>query len=102
MRGVQTMFRPKPDPKPEYNITHAPVALDEINSFSLQNKLKVTDVVICLEHKRYREETKSNLQFKINGDDVWALSMNHIWMAFTRENKNICIEWVALISKFRR
>jgi hypothetical protein len=96
------MFRSRPDPKPQYNITHAPMAKDEINSFSLQNRLKVTDVVICLEHNRYREETKVNLFLKINGDDACALCMNHLWMAFTRENNNICVEWVTLISKFRR
>ena len=56
------MFRSKPDPKPKYNIKHALAAMDEINSFSLQNKLKVADMVICLEHNRYREESRANLQ----------------------------------------
>jgi hypothetical protein len=96
------MFRPKPDPKPQYNVTHAPVANEEINSYSLENRLKVSDVVICLEHNRYREETKSNLNLKINGDDVWAITINNTWMAFTRDSKNICVEWVSLVSKFRR
>jgi hypothetical protein len=96
------MFRPKPDPKPRYNIKHAAAAMDEINSFSLQNKLKVSDAVICLEHNRYREESRFNLQLKINGDEVLALNLKNLWMAFTRENDNICIEWVTLISKFRR
>ncbi len=96
------MFRPKPEPKSQFNIIHAPVANDEINSFSLQNQLKVSDVVICLEHNRYREETKSNLHLKINGDEVWSLKKNNLWMAFTLDGNNICVEWVTVISKFRR
>jgi hypothetical protein len=96
------MFRSRPEPKSQYNISHAQVANDEINSFSLQYRLKVSDAVIFLEHNRYREETKANLYLKVNGDDVWAINKDHLWLAFTRDNNNICIEWVTVISKFRR
>jgi hypothetical protein len=96
------MFRSRPDPKPQFNISHSPAVKDEINNYSLQNRLKVSDIVICLEHNRYREEIKANLNLKINGDDVWAMTKNHLWTAFTKDTGNICIEWVSLISRFRR
>jgi hypothetical protein len=96
------MFRSRPEPKPQFNISHSPVANDEINSFSLQNRLKVSDAVIFLEHNRYREETKANLHLKVNGDAVWAINKDNLLLAFTRDSNNICIEWVTLISKFRR
>ena len=96
------MFRRRPDPKPQYNIMYAPVAHDEIENFSLQNRLKVSDVVILLEHNRYREETKTNLYLRLNGYIAWAVSRDNLWMVFTKENNDISVEWVSVISKFRR
>jgi hypothetical protein len=96
------MFRRKPDPTPQNNIIYTPVTSAEIESFSLQNKLKTADVVILLEHNRYREETKVNLYLKINGSPAWSVFRDNLWLAYTRENNDITVEWVSIISKFRR
>ncbi len=96
------MFRRRPEPKPQHNIIYAPLANSEINTFSLQNRLNVSDIVILLEHNRYREETKKNLYLKINGYAAWAVTKGNLWMVYTQEKDDICIEWVSLISKFRR
>jgi hypothetical protein len=96
------MFRRRPDPTPQYTILYAPAAHTEIENFSLQNRLKVSDVVILLEHNRYREETKSNLYLKINGSPAWSVVKDNIWLVYTKENNEITVEWVSSLSRFRR
>jgi hypothetical protein len=96
------MFRRRPDPTPQNTVLYNPSAHTEIENFSLQNRLKVSDIVILLEHNRYREETKSNLYLKINGSPAWSIAKDYLWLVYTKENNEITVEWVSLLSRFRR
>jgi hypothetical protein len=89
--------------KPVIEVSYSPLTKEEINNLSLPSQLKVSDAVIFLQHSRYREETKIDLNLIINGDAIWALTKNNLWVAFSKEgNREIRIEWVSLISRFRQ
>ncbi len=76
--------------------------MDMINTFSLHNMLKVSDAVSFVEHKRYREENKVNLCLKFN-NDLWGMIYKDVWIAYQQSDDDaLYIEWVSLLSKFRK
>ncbi len=95
------MFRRR-QPEKTTVLTYSKPAMDVINTFSLQNMLKVSDAVSFVEHKRYREENKINLCFK-STSDLWGMIYKGVWIAYQQsEDDALYIEWVSLLSKFRK
>ncbi len=96
------MFRRR-EPEKKTILTYSKPAMDQINTFTLQNMLHVSDAVSFVEHNKYREENKINLLLPKSMDDLWGVTFKNVWIAFQKANpETLYIEWVSLISKFRR
>lgn len=96
------MFRRR-EPEKKTILTYSKPAMDEINTFTLQNMLHVSDAVSFIEHNKYREENKIDLHLPKSSIDLCGMIYKNVWIAFQKgEPDTLYIDWVALISKFRR
>ena len=98
-----SIFRRRREPEPKSNLSYAESCKELINTLALENMLSVADSVAFLEHVRFRDEHKDNLHLTVKGYSIWAMSKGKIWMAYHEETAGaLHLEWVSVISKFRR
>ena len=97
------MFRRRREPEKLTNVTYSESSKELINTLALENMLRVADSIPFLEHFRFREEHKTNLYLTVKGHYIWAMPRGNVWMAYREEaDGNLYLEWVSLLSKFRR
>jgi hypothetical protein len=97
------MFRRRHEPEKKPNFIYSEHSKTLINDLPIENMLKVADSVGFLEHFRYREEHKTNVHLTKNGYNIWSMARGKVWMAYHEEADGaLYLEWVSLISKFRR